>query len=214
MNMKESIHYSFYAPELYFGILILSILAYKTKKNKYLKYCYYILISLLIILILFFYRRNTNQINMELDTIVSPCEGKILKIIKQDDKLLISVFLDINNVHIQYFPFDGQIVNQEYKKGEFHPAYLFEKSKYNEQLQTTLLTKYGDIKINQIAGLFARRIVSFETIHSNVKKGQPLGLIKFGSRVDTYLPFDSIKQVLVKENQFIKIGEPICRMKY
>jgi phosphatidylserine decarboxylase len=88
---------------------------------------------------------------MEQNTIVSPCEGKILKIIKDNNYLLISTFLNIHNIHIQYFPCSGVVIKKEYKEGEFNPAYLFEKSKYNEQLQTTLSSKYGNVKINQIA---------------------------------------------------------------
>jgi phosphatidylserine decarboxylase len=207
MTFKEPIHYSFYAPELYIGLIIIIYLALKYK-NKYI----YTLLFFLISLIIFFYRRNTNPINMEMNTIVSPCEGKILKILKQNEHLVISVFLNVNNVHIQYFPCDGLIINKEYKKGEFNPAYLFEKSKYNEQLQTTLSTKYGKLKLNQIAGLVARRIVSFNNINDKVKKGQPLGLIKFGSRVDTYIPIRFINEITVKEGDSIKIGDVICKM--
>jgi len=199
MTFKEPLHYSFYAPELYIILIILLYLALKYK-NKYI----YISLFFIISLILFFYRRNTNPINMEMNTIVSPCEGKILKILKQNEHLLISVFLNVDNVHIQYFPCDGVIINEEYKKGEFNAAYLFEKSKYNEQLQTTLSTKYGKLKINQIAGLLARRIVSFNHVNDKVKKGEPLGLIKFGSRVDTYIPTQYINKLMVKEGDIHK----------
>jgi phosphatidylserine decarboxylase len=149
---------------------------------------------------------------MEVNTIVSPCEGKILKITRDGNFLLVSTFLNIHNVHVQYFPCYGIVIKKEYKEGEFQPAYLFEKSKYNEQLQTTILTKYGHLKINQIAGLIASRIVSFNKINDRVEKGQPLGLIKFGSRVDMYIPINHINNVNVKEGDVINIGDTICKM--
>jgi phosphatidylserine decarboxylase len=209
MVYNEPIHYSFYAPELYILLLILFILGFKYKSR-----IIYALIYAFVFLIVFFYRRNTNPINMELNTIVSPCEGKVLKIIKEKDYLLISIFLNVHNVHIQYVPFEGVIKKLIYKKGEFHPAYLFEKSKYNEQLQTTILTKYGDIKINQIAGLIARRIVNFNNINDNVNKGQPLGLIKFGSRVDTYIPHQFIEKIMIREGDNVNIGDIFCKMQF
>jgi len=209
MVYNEPIHYSFYAPELYILLFILFLLGFKYK-NKII----YALVYILVVLIIFFYRRNTNQINMNHDTIVSPCEGKVLKITNEGDYLLVSVFLNVHNVHIQYVPYAGVIKKLNYKKGEFNPAYLFEKSKYNEQLQTTLLTKYGEIKINQIAGLIARRIVHFNNINDNVNKGQPLGLIKFGSRVDTYIPNQYIESIMFKEGDVINIGDVICKMQF
>jgi len=208
MIINEPIHYSFYAPELYILLFILLFLAYKYKHK-----VIYFLIFILSILIIFFYRKNTNPINMESNTIVSPCEGKILKILKENNKLIVSVFLNVHNVHIQYFPCSGTIIKKEYKEGEFQPAYLFEKSRYNEQLQTTMSTRYGELKINQIAGLVARRIVSFNQIGDKVNKGQPMGLIKFGSRVDTYIPIEFIDNVMVKEGDLIKIGDVLCKMR-
>lgn len=209
MVYNEPIHYSFYAPELYILLFILFLLGVKYK-NKII----YALVYVLVFLIVFFYRRNTNPINMQTDTIVSPCEGKVLKIINEGDQLLISVFLNVHNVHIQYAPYSGVIKEMHYKKGEFNPAYLFEKSRYNEQLQTIILTKYGYIKVNQIAGLIARRIVHFNNIDDNVDKGQPLGLIKFGSRVDTYIPNQFIEKIMVKEGNIVNIGDIICKMQF
>lgn len=208
MISNEPIHYSFHAPELYVILFILSFLGYKYKKK-----ILYILIILLIILILFFYRKNRNPINMEPNTIVSPCEGKILKILKENNHLIVSVFLNVHNVHVQYFPCSGTITKKIYKEGEFQPAYLFEKSRYNEQLQTIMTTRYGMLKINQIAGLIARRIVSFNTVGDHVNKGEPMGLIKFGSRVDTYIPIEYINDIMVNEGDFIKIGDVLCRMR-
>jgi phosphatidylserine decarboxylase len=123
MVYNEPIHYSFYAPELYVLLFILFALGLKYKSR-----IIYTLICCFILLIVFFYRKNSNPINMESNTIVSPCEGKVLKIVKEKDHLLISVFLNVHNVHIQYVPFEGVIQKLIYKKGEFHPAYLFEKS--------------------------------------------------------------------------------------
>jgi phosphatidylserine decarboxylase len=207
MTFIEPLHYSFYAPELYIALIVLLLLSYKYKIK-----ILYAFVFLIFLLIVFFYRSNSNPINTQKNIIVSPCEGKILKIINENNVLFVSVFLNIHNVHIQYFPCDGTIIKKEYKSGEFHPAYMFEKSKYNEQLKTTLSTEYGQIQINQIAGLIARRIVSFHQTNDNVVKGEPLGMIKFGSRVDLGIHSNRIKTILIKEGELIKIGDAICEI--
>lgn len=181
----------------------------------YFKLPYLYIVSFLVLLIiLVFYRKNRAPIDSRENVIVYPCEGKVLKILKDDNHLTIVVFLNVNNVHIQYFPYKGKIYSQKHKEGEFYPAYMFEKSEFNERTETILATKYGHIHVHQIAGLVARRIVSFHNTGDSVNKGDPMGLIKFGSQVRVKIPISNIKEIYAKENDFIQIGQPICEMKY
>jgi len=205
----EPFHYSVYAPELYVVLIVITGIAY------YFKLPYLYIVSFLaLIIILVFYRKNGAPVDMRENVIVYPCEGKVLKIIKDDKHLTVVVFLNVNNVHIQYFPCKGKIYSQTHKEGEFYPAYMFEKTDLNERTETILTTKYGDVHVYQIAGLVARRIVSFHNKGDSVNKGDPMGLIKFGSQVRVKIPIANIKEIYAKENDSVQIGQPICEMTY
>lgn len=205
----EPIHYSIYAPEMYVFLVFSLLIAF------FLKIPYiYIISFILLLIIIIFYRKNTSPIDARDHVIVSPCEGKILKIIKENNYLEVVIFLNVHNIHIQYFPCNGKIYSQKHKDGEFNPAYMFEKSSLNERTETILTTKYGDIHIHQIAGLVARRIVSFHSPGDSVHKGDPMGLIKFGSQVRVKIPLTNIKHTLIKENDSISIGQVLCEMNY
>lgn len=162
-------------------------------------------------------RSNENEvIGFGLDTrypVACPCDGKVLRIERVRGTLHIAVFLNVHNVHVQYAPFDGVITSMEYKPGTFAPAYLFEKSQYNERLVTTFETAVGPMTVAQIAGQVARRIVPFHRTGAFVRQGDPFGLIKFGSRVDIWVPDHRVTDVLVKEGDRVRIGEALCRVR-
>lgn len=202
-------NYIGYAPEVAIiplAILVLSIIF----RRKYLA-----IFSVILLLCFFFFYRGAHLPEDLLDTnvLISPCNGRVLKIIEHGNMLQVSVFLNIHNIHVQYIPIKGKIISIVRKDGEFHPAYLFEKSKYNERVETTIRTEFGNIIIVQIAGQIARRIVSFLEEGQEVEKGQPLGLIKFGSRVDIWIPRHSINRLMIKEGDYLDIGEPIIELK-
>ena len=141
--------------------------------------------------------------------LICPCDGKILGMQEYDEYVQIAIFLNIHNIHVQYAPVDGVIVKQEYFKGQFHPAYMFEKSQYNERMETTFSTYIGNVKMVQIAGQVARRIITFVSLNSKVKRGDPYGLIKFGSRVDMWVPKRKIEEIVVKEGDRVRIGDTL-----
>lgn len=120
----------------------------------------------------------------------------------------VAIFLNIHNIHVQYAPIDGKIVSMKYKPGTFKPAYLFEKSQYNERLETIMDTKAGRVMVVQLAGLIARTIVPFKEIGNDLQQGEPMGLIKFGSRVDLWIPTST--KLKIQEGGKIKIGEIIA----
>lgn len=143
--------------------------------------------------------------------ILSPAEGTVLRTLPlANNRILVSIFLSPLNVHVQYAPITGIIRRIQYKPGEFHPAYMFEKSSYNERVETDLETAAGPIKIIQLAGMLARRIVSFYKEGDRIERGEPFGLIKFGSRVDLIVPAGS-GELAVREGDEVRVGTPLFR---
>jgi len=104
----------------------------------------------------------------------------------------IVTFMNVHNVHVNRVPLDGSVERITRHKGKFLPAYKAE-SIHNQQVETVLKTRIGTVKIFQITGVFARRIVVYITAGAEVRKGEKLGLIKFGSRVDLLIPSSKVK---------------------
>lgn len=159
-------------------------------------YIYIYLICLCFLI--YFYRVPNRPISiLKDDTIVSPCDGTVLDVFKEHETYRIAVFLSIWNVHVQWYPVSGRVLNVHHKLGEFNPAFLLEKSKYNERCSTVIQHKYGQIQVDQIAGQVARRIVNRARVGAYVEQGQHMGMIKLSSRVDILVP--STTNVLVKQ---------------
>ena len=202
-------NYIGYAPEAVIIPLALLALAIVFKR-RYLA----IFIVIVFICLLFFYRgANLPDEVPDSNTMISPCNGRVLKIKEHGSHIQISVFLNVHNIHVQYSPIRGKILSIVHKEGEFHPAYLFEKSQYNERVETTLATEFGNVTVIQIAGQIARRIVSFLENGQTVERGEPLGLIKFGSRVDIWIPAESVSNILINDGDYLDVGVPIVRLK-
>jgi phosphatidylserine decarboxylase len=166
--------------------------------------------AIITLLILLFFRiPNLSKLEKFPNKITSPADGKILKITGNGNRTIVSIFLSILDRHIQVTPIDGKIVKIKYKKGEFHPAYMFEKSKFNERMEIFIKTRIGIVKVTNFAGLLVRRIQKFKNVNDNVKQHDLLSIIKFGSRVDVSFPNEMVT-LLVKENDHLKIGQPIA----
>lgn len=163
-------------------------------------------------LVLAFFRPWTGDAPTDPSVIMCPCDGKVLDVVQHPSGILqIAVFLNVHNIHVQYAPLDGTVTKQEYHTGTFVPAYMFEKSSYNERMETTLQTTIGSVTVVQIAGQVARRIVSLTSEGAVLTKGQPFGLIKLGSRVDVWLPAGKVMP-LCKKGQRVRIGDTIARI--
>lgn len=174
------------------------------------------LVSLLLtIFILAFFRNPQRQIPPDEASIVSPADGKIIKIDKvtetgliKGDFLLISIFMNVFNVHVNRIPCAGKIRAIDYREGKFFSANLDKASVHNERNCLVLKTdRNEEIMFVQIAGLIARRIVCWVKTDLEVKKGERFGLIRFGSRVDVYLPRGM--DIQVKLGQKISAGETV-----
>jgi phosphatidylserine decarboxylase len=163
------------------------------------------LISIIILLItifnIIFFRDPKREIG---EGIVAPADGKLTVIEEKHDILRLSIVMGLGNVHVNRAPLDGEVIKIEHIPGK-HVIAASKDSDANERLITTIDTNIGQIKIIQIAGAFARRIKPYIKKGDNLSKGQRIGIIKFGSRVDLYLPINGIKLV-IKEGATVKAG--------
>jgi phosphatidylserine decarboxylase len=135
--------------------------------------------------------------------IIAPADGKVLLIQQVDEPTFmggkanrVSIFMNVFNVHVNRYPVSGTVKYLHYNKGKFLNAAAEKSSLENEQMSVGIETPRGRILTRQIAGLIARRIITYSKQDEKVEQGQRMGLIKFGSRVDVFVPLDA--KILVK----------------
>ncbi|MBU0536172.1 MAG: phosphatidylserine decarboxylase family protein [Nanoarchaeota archaeon] len=202
------------------------------------------LVATLLILFFLFYRiwflRNPKRSIPKGDSLVSPANGRIIKIIDVQQKnlmikkgmigkiktltsdvgkscWLIVIVMTPFNVHFQRAPFDGKVLKVKYTEGKLFNAVLgaqnLEATFMNEKNEILISTKFGNIKVIQIAGFVANRIKCFVKNNQNIKKGQDIGLIKLGSQVCLIIPRSSKLRLNVVEGQEVIDGETIIAKK-
>ena len=151
-----------------------------------------------------FFRDPDRQIPPDPAVIVSPADGRVVVITEEQNAgrkgTRISIFLAIWNVHVNRSPAAGVITTLDYRPGKFLAAWDPKASTQNEQNIFTLATSNGSIEFKQIAGLIARRVVSWKKPQDIVAKGERIGLVRFGSRVDLWVPEGSELLVKVGDN--------------
>ena len=171
----------------------------------------YIVISVLSILLIFclnFFRDPKRIVPKQDNLILSPADGKIINISdfedpKNGEKLkLISIFLSVFNVHANRMPIDGIFIDVNYVRGEFLAAFDHKASNKNERMEISIETKFGIIKVKQIAGLVARRILCYAKVGEKMLAGGRLGFIRFGSRTDIILPASINLEIKLDQNVF------------
>jgi len=131
--------------------------------------------------------------------VIAPADGTVVAIEEvaeneyfHDRRLQVSIFMSVFNVHANWYPVNGVVKHVSHQKGRFQAAYLPKSSTDNERSTIVITTSYGvEVLTRQVAGALARRIVTYASEGRNVTGGQELGFIKFGSRVDVYLPLDA-----------------------
>ena len=143
-----------------------------------------------------YFFRDPQRIPPNNNGFLSPADGKVVQIINVEDEEIgsakqISIFLSIFNVHRQRVPLSGKVISKQYNSGKFLAAFNHKASLDNEQTVVTFETEKGKkYKIKQIAGLIARRIFNYMEPEFMVQRGERLGFIRFGSRVDIIVPAD------------------------
>ena len=169
---------------------------------------------LLLFLALFvfsFFRDPHRVIPSEPGAIVSPGDGRVVVVQDEDyagkPGTRVSIFLAVWNVHVNRSPEAGRITKMEYRPGKFLAAMRANASAENEQNIFTLSTDAGELVFKQIAGLIARRVVSWKKAGDIVARGERIGLVRFGSRVDLWVPQQA--EILVKVGQHVKGGSSL-----
>jgi phosphatidylserine decarboxylase len=149
----------------------------------------------LAIWVVYFFRdpERTGQRGEQL--VVSPADGRIVQIIEVNEPdfvrgraLRISIFMNVFNVHVNRYPVSGKIAYVHYNAGKFLNAADDKASLENEQMSVGIETSHGRVLVRQIAGLIARRIVNYAAVGDEAEQGTRMGIIRFGSRVDVFMP--------------------------
>jgi phosphatidylserine decarboxylase len=175
-------------------------------------YCYGIGITgvLFLSFILFFFRNPVRKINTDQSIVYAPADGKIIAIEEVFETeflnrncIKVSIFMSIWNIHVNRYPISGHIIYTKYHPGKYLIAHHPKSSELNEH-QTVVIEKTGgtEIMVKQIAGTVARRIVCYAKQGQNVEQGDDLGFIRFGSRVDIFIPLNA--SVLIQMNEKVK----------
>jgi phosphatidylserine decarboxylase len=170
-----------------------------------------VLLLFLTLFVFSFFRDPDRVIPSEPGAIVSPGDGRV--VVVQDEDYAgkpgkrVSIFLAVWNVHVNRSPAAGRITKLEYRPGKFVAAMRATASAENEQNVFTLSTDAGELVFKQIAGLIARRVVSWKKEGDIVARGERIGLVRFGSRVDLWVPQQA--EILVKVGQNVKGGSSI-----
>ena len=187
----------------------------------------FILFSI-IAFIMQFFRDPNRKVPSEKGVVVAAADGRVLKgqidkieIVEYDDPLMkhilekgkkgirVSTFMSPFDVHVNRTPISGKIVKTRHYPGKFKLAFKNAENENEKEKNLVVIdSEYGKIGVIQIAGFVARRIVQYVTVEDNVKIGERLGMIKFGSRVDLILPYEKCK-LMVKEGEKPKAAETI-----
>ena len=164
------------------------------------------------VLILQFFRNPKRNVKLNDKSILAPADGKIV-IIKEvfekefykEKRLQVSIFMSPFNVHVTRYPVGGEIIFSKYHPGKYLFAWHPKSSELNERTSVVIKNKvFGNILYRQIAGALARRIVNYASEGSKIKQGEESGFIKFGSRLDIFLPLKT--KVNVSMDQMVKGG--------
>ncbi len=154
-------------------------------------------VTALAFLVFYLFRDPDRQIPDEHGLVLAPGDGKVLEITEVEEPSFfegpcrrISIFLSIFNVHVQRAPASGSVVHRAYNPGGFAVAWHPKASEENEQSSVGVVTDSGRFLVRQIAGLIARRIITYPEEGQTLERGERIGLIRFGSRVDLFIPLE------------------------
>jgi phosphatidylserine decarboxylase len=187
-------------PTLLFSFIALFIVNFVVKY--YIPFIFpaflFISLALYLFLISFFRKPNRDVHQVDNQKLLSPCDGKVVVIEKvyepeylKEECLQVSIFMSPLNVHINWYPTDSNILYSKYHPGKYLAAWNPKASTENERTTVCYTVNNKKVLLRQVAGALARRIVCYAKAGDNKKQGDEMGFIKFGSRVDLYLPLDT-----------------------
>ena len=198
---------------------IINLLSRSFIDSNTLIYLIGIVTIIILILILQFFRNPKRKAKINDSIIISPVDGKVVAIEKvyekeyfKDERIQISIFMSPLNVHVTRYASSGKIKFSKYHPGKYLVAWHPKSSEKNERTTVVIENNiFGEILYRQIAGAVARRIVNYAKVGDEVVQGTDAGFIKFGSRVDLFLPLDS--KIKVELDQIVKGAEDIIAEK-
>lgn len=172
------------------------------------------ILSAAAVFVLWFFRDPDPSLPSDADLVVAPGQGKIVAIQDVEEHTFmagparkISIFLSVFDVHVQRAPVSGTVEFQAYDPGKYVAAWLEKASDDNEQASLGIATEKGRVLVRQIAGLIARRIITDPSEGDSVERGKRFGLIRFGSRVDLFVPMHW--EVLCAVGDKVRVGTTV-----
>jgi phosphatidylserine decarboxylase len=164
--------------------------------------------------IISFFRNPKRNTVIKEGEVISPCDGKVVVIEETQEseyfhskRIQVSIFMSPLNVHVNYYPINGEVKFVQYHPGKHLVAWHPKSSTDNERSTVVVADGGNEILIRQIAGAVARRIVTYSKLYDKVKAGDEIGFIKFGSRVDLFFPIGS--EITAKINDVVTGGETL-----
>ncbi|GHT62596.1 phosphatidylserine decarboxylase proenzyme [Bacteroidia bacterium] len=192
-----------------FGILLLSNLILYRVASKTLFFYFFLIISIGLTAMIVNFFRSPNRIfkNYQPGAIAAPADGTVVVVEEveeneyfHDKRLQVSIFMSLFNAHVNWIPCDGKVIEYKYQPGRFMAAYLPKSSAENERSTIVIELDNGEkVLVRQIAGAMAKRIVTYTKTGEKYRINQQLGFIKFGSRVDLFLPLTTDVKVELGE---------------
>lgn len=180
---------------------LFAILSWATDNLPFLNHIAHMGMALTFVMVIFF-RDPERKVEVSDTYMISPADGTVIDI--RDRKICIFMFLQ--NVHVNRAPISGKIREITYRKGGYLPAFC-KDSERNERNEFVIYSKYGDVRVTQIAGTIARRIVTYSGVNDIVEQGQRIGMIRFGSRVDVTIPQDF--DITVQKGERVLAGKTV-----
>lgn len=159
------------------------------------------------LLIILFFRDPERKVPKGVKLIVSPADGKIIKLETDSENPSMSIFLGLQNVHVNRAPVDGIIKSVVFHQGKFAAAYKPEAMKDNQRNEIEIETEIGVLKMQQVTGAIARRVICYKKAGDKIKTGERIGLIRFGSRVDLFFPPGT--KIDIRLGQKVLAGETV-----
>ncbi len=202
--------YLFSAPPLVVGLALLALNRFVFSNAAWLNW-FAGVCMFLGVFVLYFFRDPERAIPADASAVVSPADGRVVEIVDEawegKPGRRISIFLAVWDVHVQRAPVAGNITRIDYRPGQFYAAMRARASVENEQNVFRVTTPRGEIMFKQIAGWIARRVVSWKAAGDAVTRGERVGMIRFGSRVDVWLPPEA--EIAVRKGQHVAGGSDI-----
>jgi phosphatidylserine decarboxylase len=202
---------------LYIGIATLAAIAafaLAVARRSWTLWLLALIITLLALWVAYFFRDPERTGDRGARLVVAPADGRLIMMTEVDEPAFVqgrafrmSIFMNVFNVHVNRYPVDGVIRYVQYNKGKFINAAAEKSSLENEQMSVGIESGQYRILVRQIAGLIARRIITYSKVGDAAHQGERMGIIKFGSRVDIFVPTDS--QILAKVGDLTTAGTTV-----